>query len=128
VGRVEAEDGLSGLTQARLPVVLTNTDAVRWRAMGLWTPQHFCSSPSDVADDTVSVPVFKHTCVSGPHARCTTGSRMCVALTSTSADALQLQGEDLHLVHRGEPDGRLGCARLAAAPREDETLPLCVLA
>ncbi len=54
----------TAVARDRRPVVLTDTGAARWRAMGLWTPQYFCSASDAGGVEQVSVPVFQHTCVS----------------------------------------------------------------
>lgn len=63
VERVEAKgtEFATALARDRRPVVLTDTGAARWRAMGLWTPQYFCSASDASGVEQVSVPVFKHT-------------------------------------------------------------------
>jgi hypothetical protein len=74
---VEWDGGAKGpyavaLARERRPLVLTNTEAAQWAAMGLWTPHHFCRNANHPA---TSVPVFKHTYVPSSITRLT---RACI--------------------------------------------------
>lgn len=130
VERVEAKgtEFATAVARDRRPVVLTDTGAARWRAIGLWTPQYFCNA-SDAGVEQVSVPVFQHTCVSlelQSHSHThTTHHRTRTPRALTWA---RTQKEDLHVVHGAEPDGEPRRAWLATAPHQDQALPLPILA